>query len=752
MAHDAIPTTSIVVFALASLRVWPGNPRKTLGDLTDLTASIRASGIDQPLIVRAIEPPGGDVTHEVIDGQRRYHAATEAGSLGVPCLVRTLTDAEALEIALRATNQREPVNALEEAEAIHLRLSDEKEPCTVEQLADRMGHEKRYILRRLSLLGLSETARGWFRDGTLPLRHAETLASLDAATQAEACERYKNREIPPYKAFARDVSLALTVLHLAPFDVTNAKLVPDAGACGLCPKNSATQPDLFGGVSEDAHCCNRPCWNAKVEANWQHEVRVAKRKRLAVIEDVIQYATVTRNDVPYVSAEMLPKGHEQPQTAITRSESGHVITLYDRPAKVRRERPATDETARAGDGDEMDGGAFTGPPDADPDDDIDERATHVAVTTKSERQRQKILRILTLVSREAEVGLAARVALHAIVVEFGDDELVTCLHALDVAVPAAQGQRARDARAATLVASVPGAHLLSVLMTCIMGPYLIDEPDPADVPLYERELRERLEAPEEPPRHMGQEILAMRDEGLGIPPDTLERIIEEHGGLPDLTETDPSAEAPVVATEPLHRVILLPDDADWSKYSRGLAGWSAEKTPGAGSLSGGANRPLLMEHTPVGHGDIEKLLARLDRGGVPYLDLGDRPKSQLYDCAPSCSATRELWNLAHPTRQVTRGAAEPGWAPVEATPAPAGTRLWIAESVWDRLTGDLQRMLSCPDVGVEEIEWDGRVGYVTALVSDAATLAAFKVLAKEHRVKFTEGDEPTAKRSKKVKS
>lgn len=722
MAHDAIPTTSIVVFALASLRVWPGNPRKTLGDITDLTASIRASGIDQPLIVRAIEPPLGDVTHEVIDGQRRYHAATEAGSLGVPCLVRTLTDAEALEIALRATNQREPVNALEEAEAIHLRLSDEKEPCTVEQLADRMGHEKRYILRRLSLLGLSETARGWFRDGTLPLRHAETLASLDAATQAEACGRYKNREIPPYKAFARDVSLALTVLHLAPFDVTNAKLVPDAGACGPCPKNSATQPDLFGGVSEDAHCCNRPCWDAKVEANWQHEVRVAKRKRLAVLEDVIQYATVTRNDVPYVSAEMLPKGHEQPQTALTRSESGHVIALYDRPAKVKR--PATDETTYAG-GDEMDGGAFTGPPDADPDadpdDDTDERATHAAVTTKSERQRQKILRILALASREAEVGLAARVALHAIVVEFGDDELVTCLRALDVAVPAAQGQRARDARAATLVASVPGAHLLSVLMTCIMGPYLIDEPDPADVPPYERELRERLEAPED------------NDPPAEVP-----------------------AEAPVVATEPLHRVLLLPDDADWSKYSRGLAGWSAEKTPGAGGLSGGANRPLLMEHTPTGHGDIEKLLARLDKAGVPYLDLGDRPKSQLYDCAPSYRATRELWNLAHPTHQVTRGAAEPGWAPVVASEPAAGTftpvRVWIAEKVWNKLPPGVCEQLEQPDVGLDEIPWEGAVGYVHALIKDAKTLDALEHLLSVHKVKHEvlfDGEKVSEKKTSK---
>lgn len=710
---DGIIATSIVVIALASTRIWRNNPRKTLGDLTDLTRSIRESGVDQPLIVRPVDPPevvqrDGEtvtITHEVIDGQRRWHAATAAGSLGVPCIVRSMTDAEALEIALRANDQREPVNALEEAEAIKLRLDDAKDPCTVEQLADRMGRDKRYILRRLSLLGLCETARGWLRAGTLPLRHAEALAVLDPATQAERCTAWKTREIPPYRAFVKDLAFALTVLNNAPFDVKDAKLVPEVGACGACPKNSTAQPDLFGGVSEDAHCCNRPCWDAKVEAHWRREQRDAKRKGLAIVEDVIAYGTTTKREAPYVSAEDLPKGHEQEPTAITRNEHGHVVTLYDRPKpaqKPAKPRAVVDTTHT---GDDCDDAEDPSTDDIEPE--SDNRADEADVGTARRPSRLvRELATLTAVARVAATPAGAitvaRVALYNAVSEWGPEDFIQVLTALGLSY---EGRDFDEE-----VAAIPDELVGRVLVTYLSTSVLLAASD--ETPTFERELRAMLDAPAAPP----------------------------------------SAEAPPASAEPMYRVLVIPDDADWLKLVKGLSGFSAEKNPGAGSSSGGSCRPLREVHTHAGHSDLGKLIDRLNKASIPYLDMGEVTRAQVFDCAPTFRQVRERWNAAHPTRPVTIGDGEPGWAPVESPPAPNGTRLWITEKVWDGLTDDLRTMLCQPDVGVEEIVWEGREGHVTAVVSDEETLKAFKSLAKEHRVKFHEGDEPPAKRSKAVKS
>lgn len=488
------PVSSIVVIALASARIWRDNPRKTLGDLTDLTRSIRESGVDQPLIVREIHPPEVIVregpgssetvtlTHEVIDGQRRYHAALAAGSIGVPCIVRSLTDAEALEIALRANDQREPVNALEEAEAIKLRLDDEKDPCTVEQLADRMGRDKRYILRRLSLLGLCETARTWLRTGTLPLRHAEALAALDPVTQAERCTAWKTRDIPPYRAFVRDLAFALTALNNAPFNVLDAKLVPEAGACGKCPKNSATQPDLFGGVSEDAYCCDRPCWDAKVEAHWQREQRSAKRKGLTVVEDVIAYGTTTKREAPYVSAEDLPKGHTQEPTAITRSEFGHVIALYDRPKPAKKAaKPRTDaddiepeEDDRA-DVDRPPGGESASAREV-------REARH---QERQERTRAKYARLLDALATPDGLRAALRMALGSVVAEWGGTDLWRCMDVLGL-------DYHDDVTPEADAATVPDADVARVLATILVVGRLDDAMD-EDASAAERALHAMME-------------------------------------------------------------------------------------------------------------------------------------------------------------------------------------------------------------------------------------------------------------------
>ena len=106
------------------------NPRKTFrrDRMDELVASIKASGVHQPVLVRPL--PGSRVqdtfdtgqpgmprpTHEIVAGERRYRASVEAGLPTIPALIRPLTDAQVLEIQLVENLQRDDLTELEEAE------------------------------------------------------------------------------------------------------------------------------------------------------------------------------------------------------------------------------------------------------------------------------------------------------------------------------------------------------------------------------------------------------------------------------------------------------------------------------------------------------------------------------------------------------------------------------------------------------------------------------------------------------------
>lgn len=109
---------------------------------------------------------------EVLDRKR----ASAAGLTEVPCVVRVLDDATALEIALVENSQRNDPSPLEEAESID--LLTRKHGRTVDQVADKLGRDVRWVRRRLTLLTLCEAARERMRKGELPLAHAERVTDL----------------------------------------------------------------------------------------------------------------------------------------------------------------------------------------------------------------------------------------------------------------------------------------------------------------------------------------------------------------------------------------------------------------------------------------------------------------------------------------------------------------------------------------------------------------------------------------------
>ena len=103
---------SLVDVAIDQIEPNPNQPRKHFesSKLQELSASIRASGVIQPIIVRRV----GE-TYQLIAGERRWRAARQAGLERIPAIVRDATDAESLELALVENLLREDLNPMEEA-------------------------------------------------------------------------------------------------------------------------------------------------------------------------------------------------------------------------------------------------------------------------------------------------------------------------------------------------------------------------------------------------------------------------------------------------------------------------------------------------------------------------------------------------------------------------------------------------------------------------------------------------------------
>jgi ParB family chromosome partitioning protein len=130
----------------------PNQPRQSMGDLAELTASIREKGVLEPLLVRKI-----DGRFQIIAGERRFRAAQEAGLAELPCVIRESSDAETMEIALIENLQRKDLSPFEEADG--LKVLAEKYGYTHEDMAEKIGKSRSTITESLSLTAMPEDVR-----------------------------------------------------------------------------------------------------------------------------------------------------------------------------------------------------------------------------------------------------------------------------------------------------------------------------------------------------------------------------------------------------------------------------------------------------------------------------------------------------------------------------------------------------------------------------------------------------------------
>jgi ParB family chromosome partitioning protein len=141
--------------------------------LEELAASIAATGVVQPVLVRPLR----DGRYQLIAGERRCLASQRAGKTTIPAIVRAVSDEQAMEMTIVENLQRTDLNPMEQARAFD-RLTREFK-MTQEQMAQRTGKNRASIANFLRLLRLPAEVQGKVEAGELSFGHARALLALE---------------------------------------------------------------------------------------------------------------------------------------------------------------------------------------------------------------------------------------------------------------------------------------------------------------------------------------------------------------------------------------------------------------------------------------------------------------------------------------------------------------------------------------------------------------------------------------------
>ena len=298
---EPVDAGELMMLKLAHIRASATNPRKTFTGIEELAASIRNTGLHQPVVVRPADAePGatavlGIASYELVFGERRMRAAKLAGLLEIPAIVRTMTDAQVREAQLIENNQRQDVNPMEEAIAFQNAI----EACgySMATIAAKIGRDARYVQQRLALLRLIPELQELAHAGKLPLLHGAYIARYGVNAQKELLKQWDWKDHKSedwhapkfgsgeYVGWRNHLSDCEREMKAAPFDLADAELLPGVGACTSCQNRSANNPGLF---DDDApagdRCMNGPCFERKIAALLKRTEREIKAENLKYVK------------------------------------------------------------------------------------------------------------------------------------------------------------------------------------------------------------------------------------------------------------------------------------------------------------------------------------------------------------------------------------------------------------------------------------------------------------------------------------
>ena len=172
-------TGKLVMIPIERLYPHPDNPRKVLGDLTEIADSIRAKGVFQNLTV---------VPHEdgyrIIIGHRRRAASELAGLTHLPCVIVDMTPKEQVETMLLENMQREDLTPYEQAQGFQMMIDMGD---TVDEIVQKTGFSKKTVKRRLKMAELDQSVLREVSDRQISMEDFDTLAKIDDIKVRNEC-------------------------------------------------------------------------------------------------------------------------------------------------------------------------------------------------------------------------------------------------------------------------------------------------------------------------------------------------------------------------------------------------------------------------------------------------------------------------------------------------------------------------------------------------------------------------------------
>jgi ParB/RepB/Spo0J family partition protein len=271
------------------------NPRKNFNaaKLAELTESVKASGVLQPILVRPLSgqrvaDTERQVQFEIIAGARRFRASLDAGLKTVPAIVRTMDDETAMEAAILENLQRDDLTELEEAEGYDALM--QHSGINADEVGAKIGKSRSYVYARLKLLDLSLECKQAMREGQIDASRALLIARIpDPTLQAKALTEATRKDWRGDTQSVRSLQAWLQTnvmlrLDRATFRITDSTLVKAAGSCKDCPKRTGANPDLFADVDGADICTDPVCFHGKEAAQRADMLATAEAKGMRLVE------------------------------------------------------------------------------------------------------------------------------------------------------------------------------------------------------------------------------------------------------------------------------------------------------------------------------------------------------------------------------------------------------------------------------------------------------------------------------------
>ena len=270
------PTGEVKKIKTSLIHPSPMNPRKTFDEeaICELADSIKQHGLLQPITIRL-----KGRSYEIVMGERRYKAWLENMRLNpdfpneIPCIIREMTDEEALDAMITENLQRKDVDPIEEAFAFGQLHKNGK---SVEEIALRFGKSKRFIAERIKLDNLLPELKKWVHKGWMNIGAAMHIAKLTEVDQKKFYDEYEEEEIgddtDPITFDDAENFTDELFMHIERADWHHTFEGSCGTTCEKCPFNDANVGCLFYEMKpHNASCTNRTRWNAK-RASWLMQI------------------------------------------------------------------------------------------------------------------------------------------------------------------------------------------------------------------------------------------------------------------------------------------------------------------------------------------------------------------------------------------------------------------------------------------------------------------------------------------------